>query len=225
MEPLRQRFLTYLDERDALPEHHPSGPVAVGILVLSVATALFLAVSFPYHQLLAAPLIPLGVLWLFQGVLRLWQTRDSKQRKAEMRRVVTLGDPVAAYVVKADERLERPGSETRSCLALITFEADAARDSEWLQHLAHNAASQLPRRQRFLRYRRQRLPDSRTDGYAVYLVDLEVHPSYLESGFLNGDPLPCLAEPGESGGIELIPHWLIFPIGDNARNSHRSQTV
>lgn len=225
MEPLRQRFLTYLDERDALPEQHPSGPLAVGVLVLLVAAALFLAVSFPYHQLLAAPLVPLGVLWLFQGALRLWQLRDSKQLRAGVRRVVTQGEPVAAYMVRADERLKRPGKEKRSCIALITFEPDAARDAEWLQHLAQKAAETLPRRIRFDRYRRQRLPDNRTDGYAVYLVDLEVMPSYLENGYLTGTPLPCLAEPGEIGGIELIPHWLIFPIGDSARNSHRSQTV
>jgi hypothetical protein len=225
MEPLRQRFLTYLEERDALPRPYPSGPLAVGILVLCVALALFLAVSFPYHRLLAAPLVPLGALWLLQGILGLWQTREAQRLQAGVRHVVESGMPVAAYLIRADERLKHPGTETHGCFALITFEADAARDSEWLLHLARNAEDLLPRRRKLTRYRRQRLPERRTDGYAVYLVDLEVAPVYLAGGYLAGAPLPCMAEPGETGGVELIPHWLIFPIEGGTPHSHRSQRV
>jgi hypothetical protein len=223
MEPLRQRFLTYLDERDASPEPRRVGPLAVGSLVLFVSVALLLAVSFPYHQVLAAPLMPLGALWLLQGVLGVVESSREHEHKKQTRNVVARGVPASVHVVWADEKLERPGVEKRFCLALLTLDPEAARDGDWLRYVTRRSGDLVPSRPRFVRGRRQRLPESRTDGYAVYLVDLEVAPGYLSEGYLTGSPLPCLAEPGDVGGIELIPYWLIFPTHDLA--PRRSQRV
>ncbi len=221
MEPLRQRFLTYLDERDASPEPRRAGPLAVGSLVLFVAVALLLAAAFPYHRILAAPLMPLGALWLLQGVLGLVENARERRSKRQTREVVSRGVPASVHVVWADEKLERPGVEKRFCLALLTFDTDAARDGDWLRYVARRSGDLVPHRPR--RGRRKRLPMSRTDGYAVYLVDLEVAPGYLAEGYLTGSPLPCLAEPGAVGGIELIPYWLIYPLPNPV--PRRSQRV
>jgi hypothetical protein len=225
MEPLRQRFLTYLDERDASPEPRRAGPLAVGSLVLFVSVALLLAVSFPYHRILAAPLMPLGALWLIQGILSLVENSRERRSKKQTRETVSRGVPVSVHVVWADEKLERPGVEKRFCLALLTFDPVAARAGEWLRYVARRSGDLVPRRPRFVRGRRQRLSESRTDGYTVYLADLEVAPGYLPGGYLTGGPLPCLAEPGEVGGIELIPHWLVFPIEGGSPAPRRGQRV
>jgi hypothetical protein len=222
MESLRQRFLAHLDERSPScgePRHHP---LVFGFLVLCLFFALLLAASFPYHHYLAAPLAPLGVALLSRGISARIERTLERKRAASRRQTIERGVAVTAYPVWTHERLERPGIEPHPALALVTFDADAARDSDWLRYLAHRCPVKPSA---FHRYRRRALPLSQTDGYTVYVIDLDVFPGYLEDGYVSGVPLPCLAEPGERGGIELIPYWLVFPIQGGPRPQERGERV
>src|SRR5439155_8757202 len=55
-------------------------------------------------------------------------------------------------------------------------------------------------------YRRVRLPANLTDGRVVYAADLWIRRRYLPGGFLSDERrLPCIAEPGDEGAIEMLP--------------------
>ena len=62
--------------------------------------------------------------------------------------------------------------------------------------------------------RRWRLPESITAGHRVYAVDLAVHPHYLPERHLSDEMpmVPCLAEPGDQGGVRAIPYWCAFDV-------------
>ena len=222
MESLRQRFLSHLDERSPSREEPRHHPLVFGFLVLCLFFALLLAASFPYHHFLAAPLAPLGVALLLRGISARIERAQVRHWSLRRRQVIERGVAVTAYPVWTHERLERPGTEPHPALALISFDADAARDSDWMRYLAHRCRIKPSP---FHRYRRQQLPPGQTDGYPVYVVDLDVFPGYLEDGYVSGAPLPCLAEPGERGGIELIPYWLVFPIQGGARPQESGERV
>lgn len=222
MESLRQRFLAHLDERSPSREEPRLHPLVFGFLALCLFFALLLAASFPYHHYLAAPLAPLGVALLSRGISVRIERALARKRAANRRQTIERGVAVTAYPVWTHERLERPGTEPHPALALVTFDADAARDSDWMRYLAGRCAVKPSA---FRRYRRRALPPSQTDGYTVYVVDLDVFPGYLEDGYVSGVPLPCLAEPGERGGIELIPYWLVFPIQGGPRPQERGERV
>ena len=222
MESLRQRFLSHLDERSPSREEPRHHPLVFGFLVLCLFFALLLAASFPYHHFLAAPLAPLGVALLLRGISARIERAQVRHWSLRRRQVIERGVAVTAYPVWAHERLERPGTQPHPARALVTFDADAARDSDWLRYLAHRC---VVKPSRFRRYRRRGLPLGQTDGYSVYLVDLDIFPGYLEGGYVSGVPLPCLAEPGERGGIELIPYWLVFPIQGDTHPTERGERV
>lgn len=62
-------------------------------------------------------------------------------------------------------------------------------------------------------HQRFRLPETLTDGFEVYAGDLWIHRPYLRHGQLFEDDeddeddriLPCLAERGDKGGIDMVP--------------------
>jgi hypothetical protein len=72
-----------------------------------------------------------------------------------------------------------------------TAEAVAANEAGWSYH------------------RRVRIAPEMTQGCAMYLADVWFHRPFLADGYLsNRQPrlVPCLAQPGDRGGIELMPH-------------------
>jgi hypothetical protein len=211
MSPLSQRFLHYLDRRrdatEAPRRRRARLVLAAGALLIVAA----LLLGADGHWLFAAPLLPTGIVVAARALVRLTLLAQESRRIAHTRGVIARGVPVMAYVVDAHDDLSRPQKAVRPALALICFEPEVAGDDGYMRYLARRHAERIDELEGPVTDRRQRLPDTETDGYPVYCVDLLVEPGYLSAGRLTPDPLPCLAEPGEAGGIELIPFWLLLP--------------
>jgi hypothetical protein len=127
--------------------------------------------------------------------------------------------PVRAALVQANARLFVPGADDLPCLVAFSFN-DRLRDDQLLE-TAHRVAeykgthpaeheqafvAELTTDERFVYYRRDRLPRSVTKGPEIYVAHLYVHRPFLPGGDLSGHRLlTCLAEPGERGMFELLP--------------------
>jgi hypothetical protein len=126
---------------------------------------------------------------------------------------------VTAALVQANEALYRPGPDDLPCMVLITFE-DLPNQDRYLRRLAEHMyalkgldlddpderyVSSLITDERAKQYRRRSLPPSFTGGPVVYAADLRIHRPFLRHGYLVGKLLPCLAEPGDQGCIEMLP--------------------
>ncbi len=70
-------------------------------------------------------------------------------------------------------------------------------DSEFAEALMEDIAYQP--------HRRRLLPLSLTGGREVYAFDLMIVSDFLPGGRISGARLPCLAEPGPTGEIHLVP--------------------
>lgn len=210
MSALNHRFLGYLDHRYATrdPRRHW---VAAGLLVGIAAVAGALALTLAHDPIAAAPLFPLGIVLIGRALLAVARMHQGRRRLGRIRQTIRDGVPMSAYIVTAHDDLWRPGTEPRPCLALISFDPDVASDDGYMRYLARRLADRISSNEKVVSYRRRRLPESETDGSVVYCCDLWVTPGYLPSGYLTGGALACIAEPGESGGIELVPYWLLFP--------------
>lgn len=57
-------------------------------------------------------------------------------------------------------------------------------------------------------YKRQRLPAGFTGGPVVYACSLHFHRDFLRQQYIEEWFVECVAEPGESGRIELLPYWV-----------------
>lgn len=135
--------------------------------------------------------------------------------------VAQRGTRVIGALVQANMALYDPGPEDLPCLVLISFEPQFQQHPEWLSELALHIysfkgreftnpeaayVSSLTTDEIAERHRRRRLPDSFTRGACVYAADLWIYRSFLPRGFvLSHERLPCVAEPGEQGRIELLP--------------------
>lgn len=217
MTSLNQRYLTFLDTGKISVDPRPTrGRVALvlGALVLSIAS--FLCAEGPL--LVGVALLPLALWGMGWGIGQFVQVAQARRLAEQVRWIGEAGERVTGYIVRAHEGLYRPGSRVLSCQVLLSFQPEVARDRDYMHHLAQRWAEQTSDRERPVRYRRRRLPLSITDGSTIYCCDLFISPALLTSGYLTGSMLPCLAEPGESGGIELVPYWLLFPYSTTPSN-------
>ncbi len=210
MTSLNERFVAFLDDtKPAVDKRGLWGTlgIVVGVLILGLA----LGFALLWHKLLAAPFLPLG-LWLVGWGT--WQFIDIRRDRAYARRlreIAQQGQRINGYLVRASDSLYHTGSRVQPCQVLISFQPEVSGDKDYMLHLAQRWAEQTRDRDRKVRYRRRKLPLSLTDGSDVYCCDLFIHPGMLSSGYLTGMVLPCIAEFGDQGGIELIPYWLLFP--------------
>ena len=214
MTSLNDRFVAYLDDAKPLIENRPRRGIAsivAGIVTLGIAVALALL----WRKLVSAPFFPLGAWLIAWGA---WQFVAVKQDKAlaqRVREIAERGQRVNGYLVRAHDSLYRPGSRVQPCQVLISFQPEVSSDKDYMVHLAQRWAEQTRDRDRKVRYRRHKLPLTLTDGSEIYCCDLFIHPGMLSSGYLTGTMLPCIAEYGDQGGIELVPYWLLFPYVTN----------
>ena len=221
--PINERFVAYLDAmyapRDVRRRFLLAG---AGVGALLIAAVFVLALIQESHA--SWLLLPLGVVLLGRGIIALQGIRKAREQFKHLRNVIQHGVPVTAYIVQAHESLYRPGRGTLPCLVLFTFSPEVEQDAGYMHYLAERLfalkkknpddpdlrfLSNLTSTEDSLPYRRRRLPLSFTDGSTIYCADLWVKRTYLKDGHLKTNALMCLAEPGEIGGIELIPSWLL----------------
>ncbi|MES2459767.1 MAG: hypothetical protein V4671_04230 [Armatimonadota bacterium] len=221
---LNRRFTAYVDqvfERQMRQRRRLL--LAVSIIVM-VLFALIAFAVLQRMQDLWAPFLIAGLLiaaWATRGIQGLFRWR---QRTQQMRAVIQTGTPVNAFLVQANGALLHAQRQTLPCLVLISFQPEVSGEIDYMQSLARrvyalkntqptDADSQfvagLTTNERAVPGRRRLLPLSFTDGSTIYCADLLVRPDYLQGSHIQSDILPCIAEPGLGGGIELVPWWLL----------------
>ncbi len=221
---LNRRFMAYVDqvfERQMRQRRH----LMIGVVFVAV-TIFFLITLAALQQLreLWAPLLVAALLiavWATRGVRGLLRWR---QRMQQMRGVIQAGTPVNAFLVQANEALLHAQRQTLPCLVLISFQPEVSGEIEYMQSLARRVSAMkdskptdadgrlvadLMTGERAVPGRRRQLPLSFTDGSIIYCADLWVRPDYLQGSHIQNGVLPCIAEPGLGGGIELVPWWIL----------------
>jgi hypothetical protein len=132
--------------------------------------------------------------------------------------------PVNAVRVQANHLLYEPGNDDAPGVVLFALSPDA--DVDRLTALADELFEARDDRREvepdvadamwlmrdninhWMFHRRRRLPPARTGGHEAYVADLWFHRPFLRGGRIvreHGRVIRCLAEPGEFGGIELLP--------------------
>jgi hypothetical protein len=92
-------------------------------------------------------------------------------------------------------------SDTQNPVLLAAAAGPRASDEFWVYH------------------RRYRIPPELTEGRLIYCGDIWIHRQFLADGYFSSRTprlLPLLAQPGDVGGVELIPHERVaqvFPPG------------
>jgi hypothetical protein len=220
---LNERYLAYLDALYA-PRDMRRRLLLTGAFVGMLLTGLsvYFAITAPTPAIWL--LLPLGLALIARCLMALNGIRMAREQYRHLRNVIRHGVPVTGYIVQAHEALYQPGRDTLPCVVLFSFSPEVEQDAGYMHHLAERIFALKNSEQedpdlKFLAalttdecpipYRRRRLPFSFTDGSTIYCADLWVKRAYLKNGMLETSALPCLAEPGEVGGLELIPAWLL----------------
>lgn len=235
---LNARFTDYLDAVFPAREHRRRLRLSGYILALSLAVLIGAVIAGFYLPFLwsVAALAALAALRSVRVMRRMQRTERYYERVRDVARDGTL---VSAYVVQAAEDLYRPGTETLPCRALFSFEPEVGGDADYMRYLARRIVrlkdtvpsdpegrylARLAVDEEAVPYRRRPLPVSFTDGSTVYCADLFVKRAYLDTPYLTTDVLPCLAEPGDSGGIEMVPTWLLASPAAASSSSARPES-
>jgi hypothetical protein len=144
------------------------------------------------------------------------------------------GQPVITALVQANFKLHERGRRGNPGLVVVSFDpqatlplleqaAEAAYalestpDNPLPPHLLPTARAVMANEEGWCYHRRVRMAPELTQGRvgissagcAMYLADLWFHRPFLADGYLSDRQprlLGCLAQPGDQGGIELIPH-------------------
>lgn len=147
-----------------------------------------------------------------------------EQRDPVQTQLAEQGRLVIAFIAMANSSLMSPGQGDAPCLALFVFEEQEG-DANFLIALVdrlmalkgtapsepeEREAAVLVNDEAYVPYRRRRIPLGLTGGRTVYAVDLRIRRDRLPNGCLEMPILPCLAMPGDSGAIEMLP-WQILP--------------
>jgi len=153
-----------------------------------------------------------GIGFAWRG---LWFYRKDEQGWKTFLKAAT---PVMAYPIMVNSTLRRSG--TKPSAGLVIFSFDELSQSEMLDlisRIEHADApsepdrkflSQLLNDESYKPNRRRRLPASITGGKIVYACDLWIPPLLLKNNCLEIPYLPCMAEPGDKGRINVLPWWI-----------------
>jgi len=222
---LNRRYAGYLDQVTAR-RRLKSRRILIALSLIGVAVTALL--GFGLTRGLVSGWVALTITIPMLGVpvvaAVMEAIRESRSPMNQVRSIVQSGVPVNAFLIQANPALFKPQRQRLPCLALICFQSEVAQDKEYMRFLARKIyalkntrpadpdsryIASLTTDERMLPQRRRALPLSFTDGSTIYCTDLWVRPSYLQGSSLQSDILPCIAEPGSSGGIELVPWWLL----------------
>lgn len=148
--------------------------------------------------------------------------RKSKRIRRELIAAAERSIPVLAYPVLANRALLRQRSTVAPALVIATFEADATTGemaelamrmtTVELQDVSEESIAAVTRMfddERYSEGRRRALPEDLTGGRRVYAFDLMMFGDYLPTETLEIPLVPCVAEPGESGIIQMVPWWIV----------------
>jgi hypothetical protein len=197
---------------------------------LGLVTAAFLIIGtlvsiFTNDLLLAWPLAPVGAVLGVRSWFALRAIQASERSFERLHALVVHGIPVTGYLVQANEALFRPGNEEAlPALVLFSFQSEVDEERGYMGALARKVyrlkntmpldpdgrfVASLTTDERAVPHRRRQLPLSFTDGSTIYCADIWIRRADLRGGCLTTGQLPCLAEMGEGGGIELVPASLL----------------
>lgn len=142
----------------------------------------------------------------------------ARQRIARVR--ARGGVPVRAALPQANAALFAPGPDDLPCLVVFGFDERVGDDE--LRAVARKVSALknttpadpelarvagLTTDETFVYYGRDRLPRAVAGRRELFAGHLDVHRPFLRRRFLDGsEALDCLAEPGERGMLELLPH-------------------
>ncbi|MBC8104484.1 MAG: hypothetical protein H7Z41_18060 [Cytophagales bacterium] len=221
---LNRRFTAYLDQGfQRKMRQQRRALLGVGFVVSAISVLVALAAAQGLRELWVA-LVVSGALIGLGGTAALRSLLRWRQRMQRRRTVIQTGIPVNAFLVQANSALLQPQNQTLPCLVLISFQPEVSSELEYLQSLAQRVyalkntcpddpdgqyVAGLTTDERAVPGRRRPLPHSFTDGSVIYCADLWVSPGDLQGSRLQKHVLPCIAEPGPVGEIELVPWWLL----------------
>jgi len=225
-----ERYLAYLDYAFSPETHRRRYALASSLLAASVTLSLGVAYVATMLYPMAWGALPVTLFLLGYSLVSMHHMMRRAQQYQRRKQVARKGELVTAYLVTASPMLLRPGKEAAlPCRVLFSFQSEVGGNGQYMRYLAGRIAAlrdKLPRGDMDTQYlaalasetqakpnRRYILPLSFTDGSTVYLADLFVSRVHLPGGYLHNDAIPCLAESGPTGGIELLPEWLIDPAG------------
>lgn len=217
MEDTKDQFLAELDKELTIhPFREPYKTAlrdGIGLLVIA---------AIVYFMLGPNSVWPLFILIaIMAGVLHpIRSNRITRRRRA----IVVSGVPVQAVIVQANKDMFRKGFEELPCEVLFSFDKALNENPSTLINLADKvyalkgtkpskpdeyAVSKLVTNELAVRHRRRLLPPSFTGDRVVYAADLFIESRFLRDGYLTDRVLPCFAEEGDTGGIELVPYSLL----------------
>ena len=219
--PVNQRF------RDYLAANYPISLVRgryMPYLLLGITSVVLFVAAVILRQRWLIVSNVIVFLIATRGILGLKQQYEKQKAMADN------WTPVLAVLVQANQGLFRTGLLDLPCLVLFTFEPleyaalnDLAERMGALKNTEQTdadlqAVAAMVTQEAAVRYRRRPLPVSFTGGPTVYAADLFIVRRYLELGYLTHRLLPCFAEPGTTGGLELMP-WQVASPPESAKNT------
>ena len=223
-----ERYAAYLDYAFSPETHRRRYALTVSLLIIGIGAIAGCAWYAQTWHPTAWAGVAVGLLITGRALMLMHTMVRRAQLYGRRKQIARKGELVIGYVVQCASALQRPGSEAAlPCRVLFSFQSEVGADGRYMRYLANRVAEmkdKLPRGDMDKQYiaalasettasanRRYLLPLSFTDGSAVYLADLFVSRAHLPGGYLHDHALPCLAEAGPTGGIEMMPEWLLEP--------------
>lgn len=159
---------------------------------------------------------------------------EKEQAEAERKRFAELHAPTLQGLIEgggvklrgvllfADPAIYEPGPDNRIGTALVTFEPPTDLQTSELRALTkqifslaeqggtsedEQLAASIVNAPTGIPYTRTALPNSIGGWPVVYAMEMVLYRPYFPDGVVATDLIPCVAEPGEEGVVELLPHW------------------
>jgi hypothetical protein len=178
-----------------------------------------------WRYILAVPMI-VSLAGVGVGLGLILSARLSVRKRDRIRRELIAAAersiPVMTYPLMANRALMRRKGALAPALVIGTFDADAtagemadlARKMMTVDHQdvsdeSRIAVNKMFEVEKYTPGRRRLVPEDLTGGRRVFAFDLMMIGDYLPTGALKMPLIPCLAEPGEAGTIQMVPWWIV----------------
>ena len=178
-----------------------------------------------WRYILAVPMIvSLAGVGVGLGLIAsAWLTNRKRKRiRQAMIAAAERSVPVMAFPLMANRALMSRKGTVAPALVIATFDADAIThemadlatrmlmvDPETVSRESVMAVESLFEDERYTPGRRRAVPEDVTGGRRVYAFDLMIIGDYLPTETLQFPLIPCVAEPGDAGTIQMIPWWIV----------------